>query len=82
MGAKEITFNAKPTVIKQGSLQYVDLRQSTTPEIYIGYDTARAPLGNPEGFKPDQGYDPLTQPRTWNNNFSRITEFTRNGRYL
>jgi thiol-disulfide isomerase/thioredoxin len=53
MGAKEITFNAKPTVIKQGSLQYVDLRQSTTPEIYVGYDTARAPLGNPEGFKPD-----------------------------
>lgn len=51
MGAKEIIFNAKPTtVIKQGSLQYVDLRQSTTPEIYIGYDTARAPLGNPEGL--------------------------------
>jgi hypothetical protein len=25
-----------------------------TPEIYIGYDTARAPLGNPEGFKPEQ----------------------------
>ena len=41
MGAKEITFNAKPTVIKQGSLQYVDLSQSTTPEIYTGYDTAR-----------------------------------------
>jgi thiol-disulfide isomerase/thioredoxin len=55
MGAKEISFNTKPTtVIKPGSLQYVDLRQSTTPEIYIGYDTARAPLGNPEGFKPDQ----------------------------
>jgi hypothetical protein len=53
MGAKEISFNAKPTVIKQGSLQYVDLSQSTTPEIYIGYDTARAPLGNPEGFKPN-----------------------------
>ena len=54
MGAKEIIFNTKPTtVIKQGSLQYVDLRQSTTPEIYIGYDTARAPLGNPEGFKPN-----------------------------
>ena len=52
MGAKEITFNVKPTVIKQGSLQYVDLRESTTPEIYIGYDTARAPLGNPQGFKP------------------------------
>jgi hypothetical protein len=55
MGAKEISFNTKPTtVIKPGSLQYVDLSQSTTPEIYIGYDTRRAPLGNPEGFKPNQ----------------------------
>jgi len=33
MGAKEISFNTKPTtVIKPGSLYYVDLRQSTTPE--------------------------------------------------
>jgi thiol-disulfide isomerase/thioredoxin len=55
MGAKEISFNAKPTtVIKQGSLYYVDLSQDITPEIYVGYDTARAPLGNPEGFKPGQ----------------------------
>jgi Thioredoxin like C-terminal domain len=54
-GAKEISFDAKPTtLIKSGSLQYIDLRQSTTPEIYLGYDKARAPLGNPEGFKPDQ----------------------------
>jgi hypothetical protein len=35
-------------------LYHVDLRQSTTPEIYIGYNTSRALLGNPEGFKPDQ----------------------------
>ena len=55
MGAKEISLNTKPTtVIKSGSLYYVDLRQNLTPEIYIGYDTARTPLGNPEGFKPDQ----------------------------
>jgi hypothetical protein len=55
MGAKEISFNTKPTApIKPGSLYYIDLRQSTTPEIYIGYNTARTPLGNPEGFKPDQ----------------------------
>ena len=52
---KEISFNTKPTtVIKPASLQYVDLRQSTTPEIYIGYEKARASIGNPEGFKPDQ----------------------------
>ncbi|MFL6405807.1 MAG: redoxin family protein, partial [Nitrososphaeraceae archaeon] len=55
MGAKEISFNTDPTApIKPGSLYYVDLRQSTTPEIYTGYSTARTPLGNPEGFKPDQ----------------------------
>src|SRR6476620_8912504 len=55
MGAKEISFNSKPTTpIKPGSLYYVDLRQNTTPEIYIGYNTARTPLGNPEGFEPDQ----------------------------
>ena len=50
MGAKEISFNAK---FKPGSLQYVDFSQDITPEIYVGYDTARAPLGNPEGFKPN-----------------------------
>jgi thiol-disulfide isomerase/thioredoxin len=54
-GAKEISFNTKPTtLINPGSLYYVDLKQSTTPEIYVGYNTARTPLGNPEGFKPDQ----------------------------
>jgi hypothetical protein len=55
MGANEISFDANPTAsIKPGSLYYVDLRQNTTPEIYIWYNTSRAPLGNPEGFKPDQ----------------------------
>jgi thiol-disulfide isomerase/thioredoxin len=55
MGAKEISFNTKPTtVINPASLYYVDLKQNTTPEIYIGYSTARTPLGNSEGFKPDQ----------------------------
>src|SRR5918911_1789662 len=55
MGAKEISFNTKPTtVINPASLYYIDLRQSTTPEAYIGYSTARTPIGNPEGFKPDQ----------------------------
>jgi thiol-disulfide isomerase/thioredoxin len=54
-GAKEISFKTKPTtMINPGSLYYVDLRQNLTPEVYIGYNTARAPLGNPEGFKPDE----------------------------
>jgi thiol-disulfide isomerase/thioredoxin len=55
MGAKEITFEVNPTApINPRSLYYVDLSQKTTPEIYVGYKTARASLGNPEGFRPDQ----------------------------
>lgn len=53
-GAKEISFTTKPTAIKPGSLQSVDLTQETTPEIYLGYYYARSPLGNSENFKPDQ----------------------------
>jgi thiol-disulfide isomerase/thioredoxin len=55
MGLKQISFSTKSAaVIKPQSMQYVDLNQSTTPEIYLGYDKASAPIGNPEGFKPDQ----------------------------
>ena len=55
MGAKEISFDVNPTApIKPRSLYYVNLRQNTTQEIYIGYNTTRASLGNPEGFKQDQ----------------------------
>ena len=55
MGAKEITFEVNPTTqINPDSLYYVDLSQKTTPEIYVGYKTARALLGNPEGFRPNQ----------------------------
>ena len=55
MGLKQISFSTKSTpVVKPQSMQYVDLNQSTTPEIYLGYDKAGTPIGNPEGFKPDQ----------------------------
>jgi thiol-disulfide isomerase/thioredoxin len=65
MGAKEINLNTEPTtVINPGSLYYVDLQQNTTPEVYIGYKTARAPLGNPEGFKPDQTVSYSITPTT------------------
>ncbi|HEY7108540.1 MAG TPA: redoxin family protein [Nitrososphaeraceae archaeon] len=54
-GISEISFTKNhTTVISPSSLYYVDLRQHITPEIYVGYDTARTPLGNPEGFKPNQ----------------------------
>jgi thiol-disulfide isomerase/thioredoxin len=66
MGEKEISFDANPRApIKPGSLYYVDLRQKTTPEIYIGYKTARNELGNPEGFKPEQTVS-YTIPSTTN----------------
>jgi thiol-disulfide isomerase/thioredoxin len=65
MGMKEISFDTKPTtMIKQNSLQSVDLRQATTPEIYVGYDKARAPIGNPEGFKPSQTISYSISPNT------------------
>jgi thiol-disulfide isomerase/thioredoxin len=53
MGMKEISLNTKPTISPK-SLQSVDLTKGTTPEIYLGYYYARAPLGNPENFRPDQ----------------------------
>src|ERR687895_2317108 len=65
MGAKEISFNKGPTtLINPASLYYVDLGQSITPEIYVGYNTARTPLGNPEGFKPDQTASYSIPPNT------------------
>ena len=35
------------------SLQYVDSSQNISPEIYLGYQNARSPLGNSEGFQPN-----------------------------
>lgn len=34
--------------------QSIDFGQVSTPELYFGYSYARSPLGNAEGFKPDQ----------------------------
>jgi thiol-disulfide isomerase/thioredoxin len=34
--------------------QSVNFGEINTPELYLGYQYARASLGNPEGFKPDQ----------------------------
>jgi thiol-disulfide isomerase/thioredoxin len=36
------------------NVQSVDFSKINSPERYFGYQFARAPLGNPEGFKPDQ----------------------------
>jgi thiol-disulfide isomerase/thioredoxin len=39
------------------NIQSVDISKINSPELYFGYQFARAPLGNPEGFKPDQTVD-------------------------
>jgi thiol-disulfide isomerase/thioredoxin len=36
------------------NVRSVDFSKINTPELYFGYQFARAPLGNPEGFKPGQ----------------------------
>jgi len=54
-GMKDISFNtAKTAAINPGSIAYVDLTKQITPEIYLGYSFARAPIGNPQNFQPDQ----------------------------
>ena len=47
--------NAKiDTSISNPNATSVDFNQITTPEIYLGYGFARQPLGNSQGFHPDQ----------------------------
>lgn len=40
--------------VRPDAAQSVDFGRILTPELYFGYKYARAPLGNPEGFRPDQ----------------------------
>jgi thiol-disulfide isomerase/thioredoxin len=51
MGAN-ITFDQSTS--SPENAQSVNFGRIDTPELYFGYQFARAPLGNPEGFKPDQ----------------------------
>jgi thiol-disulfide isomerase/thioredoxin len=80
-GTKEISFNtAKNTTIGTGSLAFIDLTKQITPEIYVGYNFARAPIGNSQGIQPDQtinysiptniGFDPnvVYLDGQWKNN--------------
>ncbi len=39
------------------NVKSVDFSKINSPELYFGYHFARTPLGNPEGFKPDQTVD-------------------------
>lgn len=49
-----INNNTTMTTTKPENVQSVDFSKIYSPELYFGYQFARAPLGNPEGFKPDQ----------------------------
>lgn len=42
------------SISKPENAQSVNFGRIDTPELYFGYQFARAPLGNPEGHKPDQ----------------------------
>ena len=44
----------EPIISAPENVQSVDFSKINSPELYFGYQLARAPLGNPEGFKPDQ----------------------------
>lgn len=65
-GMKDISFNTakSTTTINRSSLAYVDLTKQITPEIYLGYSFARAPLGNPQNFQPDQTIHYSIPPNT------------------
>jgi thiol-disulfide isomerase/thioredoxin len=54
------------------SLQYVDFSQNMTPEIYLGYENARSPLGNSEGFQPDNNVSYNLDANTSSENTSYI----------
>ncbi len=52
---KEINPNMSSVETK--TTQTPDFSQIETPEIYLGYNFARSPLGNAEGFSPDNVVD-------------------------
>ncbi len=73
----EITFKLNKgnrTNTTPDSLGYTDTKQKISPEIYLGYSSARSPLGNNEGFRPDREIDYKLDPS--------ITSFEPNIAYL
>lgn len=48
------TIDIDTSTARPDGAQSVNFVQISTPELYFGYEYARAPLGNTEGFKPDQ----------------------------
>ncbi|MGI0038154.1 MAG: thioredoxin family protein [Nitrososphaera sp.] len=48
------TINIDGSISLPDSAQSVEFNKIRTPELYFGYQFARAQLGNPEGFKPGE----------------------------
>lgn len=71
-----------------------DFSQIGTPELYLGYDFARAPLGNVEGFQPNQTVTYTLPPNSeiepnlvylegeWKNNGDNMELVSENGKVL
>ncbi len=94
----KIVFNMnKGTLSGLGinTLEYTDFTKRTTPEIYLGYSFARAPIGNPEGFKPEQEvnysidqnnthFDPniVYLEGTWKNNKDNMELTSNDGKII
>ena len=53
-GISAINLNTNTNTTTPENVQTVDFKKVKTPELYFGYEFARAPLGNSEGFKPNQ----------------------------
>ena len=53
-GISGINLNINTNTTTPKNVQTVDFAKVNTPELYFGYQLARASLGNPEGFKPNQ----------------------------
>jgi thiol-disulfide isomerase/thioredoxin len=56
LGMKNISLNESQNIDSDLKLEYQDVNFSKikSPELYFGYEFARAPLGNIEGFKPNE----------------------------
>ncbi len=56
LGMKNTIFNDIQNSNNRSKFEYQDVNFSKiqSPELYFGYEFARAPLGNNEGFKPNQ----------------------------
>src|SRR5215216_19496 len=53
-GISAINLNTDTNTTTPENVQTVDFTKVKTPELYFGYEFARASLGNSEGFKPNQ----------------------------